>query len=192
MEVSLDTLFVGTHGYAMGLDSITLKTKWQTSLPGAGYEVTSVIAGGNNVAYAACYGRVFRLSESKGQVLNKGKLDGCSGDEVRMVLSRDGATIYAGSYGHGAALRSADLKIVYNLSLPGSGYSVTDVIETGQVACFGNNGHVFQVNNTGVIIGRNSLESLGLGRHEVRFAIIADGVEQLFVGTNGSTLALAI
>lgn len=190
MSRTLERLFIGINGYALGLDPIALATKWETSLLDYGHEITSVI-GGDRVAYAASNGRVYRLSESSGRVTHKDKLDRCGSSEVvEKVLSRDGTKVYAGSNGHGIALRSDDLRVLYKASLLGSGHTVTDVVETGQFGCFANNGYIFQIDNNGYMRAKNTLD--GLGCHEVRLAVVSGGVEQLLAGINGHTVAMAI
>ena len=186
LGISLDfsTFFVGINGYALGMDPTNLTTSWETSLPGCGYGITSII-GGVKVAYAGCNGQVYQLQESTGSVLHQNGLSGAGEDEVRMALDPTAAHLYVGTNGYGIGLHPDNLATAYSVSLPGSGYSVTDVVASNEVAFFANNGYVFQLDVAGNVDDKNSL--VGSGSHETRLAITAT---RLFVGINGYTLGL--
>ena len=191
LGISLDfsTLFVGINGYALGLNPTNLTTSWETSLPGCGYGITSIV-GGVKAAYAGCNGQVYQLQESTGSVLHQNGLSGTGKEEVRMALDPTAAQLYVGTNGYGIGLRPDNLATVYSVSLPGSGYEVTDVVAGNEVALFATNGYVFQLDVAGNVDDKNSL--VGRGNHETRLAITLHPATQLFVGINGYALGLSL
>ncbi|EDR05916.1 uncharacterized protein LACBIDRAFT_329421 [Laccaria bicolor S238N-H82] len=200
-------LLVGTNGYVLGLDPTSLNTLWQTSLLHCGYEVVSVLCA-NGSAFAGCNGYVYRLDqgsgevlstnslvgrgdyeESTGSVLHQNRLSGTGEDEVRLALDPAAAHLYAGTDGYGIGLRPDNLDTIYSVSLPGSGYSVTDVVAGNQVAFFANNGYVFQLDVAGNVDDKNALA--GRGYSETRLAITLNTPTQIFVGIHGYALGLS-
>ncbi|OCL04859.1 Quino protein alcohol dehydrogenase-like protein [Glonium stellatum] len=184
---SLATLFVGINGHAIGLDPSDLNILWNNDLSGSGNGITSVIAH-NNAAYVGYHGRVYRLDEAKGDLLNRNDLSGRGDGEVRFAVDETGAYLYVGTNGYGACLQSDDLDITYSVSLPGSGFSITDVVDGNEVAYFANNGFVFEIDLKGKVVKSSSLP--GLGRHEVRLGVNADTL--LAVGINGHCVGLGL
>ncbi|KAF7340893.1 Phosphatidylinositol-specific phospholipase C domain-containing protein [Mycena sanguinolenta] len=187
MTLANDVLLVGTYGYCVGLSPSNLATLWERSLPGCGYDITSV-AGGNGCGYAACAGYVYQLNASNGNVTNQNNLSGTGKSEVRLALRGDGVHLFVGTNGYGISLSASNLSTIYSISLPGSGYTITDVAPGTTTAFFANNGYVFQLNDAGNIVSTNSLP--GLGEHETRLAASASADVRIFAGINGYGVGL--
>lgn len=186
----VSTLLVGTDGHALGMDFNTLKINWQNDMPGSGWGTTSVL-GGNHVGYAACRGRVYRIDERSGSTLNQNDLFGAGSCEVRMTLDSGGTHLYVGTNGYGIGLRPDNLETIYSVSLPGSGYSVTDVAAGLQTAYYANNGYVFQLDSgTGNVVASNPLPRLGMG--VTRLSTDVQGTGALFIGLNGRVIAMGL
>ena len=187
MTRDVSTLLVGINGHALGMDINILKIKWQNDMPDSGYDTTSV-HGGNQVGYATCRGRVYRIGEHTGSTLNQNDLFGTGSYEVRMTLDSGGTHLYVGTNGYGIGLRPDNLETIYSVSLPGSGYSVTDVAAGLQTAYYANNGCVFQLDNgTGNVVASNSLP--GLGMSVTRLSTDLQGTGALFIGLAGRVIA---
>lgn len=187
ITLDLSVLLVGINGSALGLNPTSLAISWKTSFPASSSNITSV-AGGVNCGYAGCNGRLYRLDESTGKVLNENHLGGTGDNEVQMVLDAEGVHLYAGTNGYGIGLHPDTLKTVYSVDLPGSGHSVTGVADGDQVGYFANNGYVFQLDSTGSVTGKNPLP--GLGKDETRLATDLNGTGELAVGIRGFSAAL--
>ena len=157
---------------------------WETSLPGCGYGVTSVLYQGGYL-YAACNGRIYQLNPVTGQVVNSNPLPGFGTYEVR--LATDGSNLYVGTNGYALSLSLATLNTNWSTSLPGCGYAITSVLAHGGYIYAGCNGHVYQLDGSGSVMNQNGLP--GRGNSEIRLA--ADG-NALYVGTNGYALALSL
>ena len=182
-------LLVGINGYAFGLDPSTLGTRWIKSLPGCGTDITSVV-GGVAVGFAACAGYVYLLNASTGEDLNRNDLEGTGNHEVRLALDNNNSALYVGTNGYGICLRTDNLTTVYSTSLPGSGYTVTDVAAGDGVAYYANNGYVFQLDSSGNVSAQNDLP--GRGKYETRLATYCTGPAELIIGINGYSLGLNI
>ncbi|MCJ1423447.1 hypothetical protein MMC29_001330 [Sticta canariensis] len=186
----VSTLLVGINGHALGMDINTLKINWQNDMPDSGYDTISVL-GGSQVGYAACRGRVYRIDEHTGSTLNQNDLFGTGSHEVRMTLDSGGTQLYVGTNGYGIGLRPENLETIYSVSLPGSGYSVTDVTAGLQTAYYANSGCVSQLDNgTGNVVASNPLP--GLGMHVPRLSTDLQGTESLFIGLTGRVIALGL
>ncbi|PGH17311.1 hypothetical protein AJ79_01195 [Helicocarpus griseus UAMH5409] len=183
-------LIVGINGYTVALDAKTLDNKWYNSMPGAGKDITTVIAG-QGVVYGACNGRVYRIGETNGVLLQKNELSGTGSEEVRMALDTTSSRLYVGTNGYGLCLDANDLGELYKTSLPSSGYHVTDAAfgeqKVGYFAC---DGYVYQLDQSGEIAGENDLRDLG--KFETRLATSSSGYLELIVGIAGYALGLEI
>ncbi|TFK37908.1 PLC-like phosphodiesterase [Crucibulum laeve] len=190
MSLTLRTVFVGINGYALGLAFDTLDTQWETSLPRSGFGITSV-ASGIGVAYAACNGWIYSIQELSGGVLFTNQL-GAGDGEVRLAIDAEAQNLYAGLNGYAFGFNPTSMQMIYMISLPGSGKSVTDVVAGDKQAYFANNGYVFQLNLSGDITLWNSLPERG--EHETRLAVnpTTPNSGQLFIGINGYALALSL
>lgn len=188
--LDVSTLLVGINGHALGMDINTLKINWQNDMPGSGYDITSVL-GGNHVGYAACGGRVYRIDEHTGRTLNQNDLPGRRSREVRMTLDSGGIHLYVATNGYGIGLRQDNLETIYSVSLPGSGYSVTDVAAGHRTAYYANSGYVFQLDNgTGKVVASNPLS--GFGENVTCLSADLQGSGALFIGTGGQIIATAL
>ena len=158
-------------------------TVWQTSLPGCGYNITSVIEA-NGALYAGCNGIVYKQDPSNGTVLNTNNLPGMGNHEVR--LAADSNRLYLGTNGYVVALNLSDLSKAWECSLPGCGYNITSVVANGSSVYAGSNGHIYRLNpGDGSVLNHNSLP--GRGNAEVRLAL---GNNILLAGTNGYAIGL--
>ena len=192
LGVTLDvsTLLVGINGHALGMDINTLEINWRNVMPDSGYDTTSVL-GGNQVGYAACRGRVYRIDEHTGSTLNQNDLFGTGSNEVRMTLDPGGTHLYVGTNGYGLALRPDNLATIYSVSLPGSGYSVADVAAGLQTAYYANHGYVFELENgTGNVVASKRLG--GPGANVTRLSTDLQGTGALFIGLNGKVVAMGL
>jgi hypothetical protein len=187
-----NALIVGTHGYALALNTANLENKpiWETSLPGCGYNIVSVLANGGAV-YAGSNGHVYKLDPSSGNVQHDNSLSGCGNDEVRLAISGDSNTLLVGTNGYVVALDTSDLddnrSPKWQTSLPGSGYNIVDVLaDSAGFVYAGSQGNVYKLDPTnGAILEHNELSGMGYG--EVRLALLDN---MLVVGTHGYALAL--
>ncbi|KAF8316042.1 hypothetical protein DL93DRAFT_2045616, partial [Clavulina sp. PMI_390] len=207
------TLLVGTDGYILGLNSTSLSTNWQTSLPGYGYNVVNVLApGGGSIAYAACNGYVYSFTIADGGLQQQNSLSGLGNNEPRLALTLaadillqnslsgtgkaegrlslrdDDGVLLVGANGYGVAVKATDITTIYQTSLPGCGYNITDVVAGELFTYFGCNGYVYSLDESGNVIGQNALP--GLGNHETRLAVSAKADEHVFVGINGYAVGL--
>ncbi|KAI7972205.1 hypothetical protein EIK77_008269 [Talaromyces pinophilus] len=186
-------LLVGINGNTVCLDAYTLRTQWYNNMPGSGNDVTSVV-GGMGVAYAACMGKVYRLNEKSGELLNGNNLSGTGSYEVRMALDSTTSRLYVGTNGYGICLNANTLATEYSASLPGCDYKVTNVTDVAvgdqKVAYFACNGYVYQLNPSGQVSGQNDLP--GRDRGETRLATGHNGASELVVGIYGYAIGLNI
>ncbi|WP_019961786.1 outer membrane protein assembly factor BamB family protein [Woodsholea maritima] len=180
-------LLVGTNGYAIGLDPDTLDTKWQTSLPSAGYDVVSVIAGENG-AYFASNGYAYLIDPATGDISHTNGLSGMGKHEIRLSMSLDGQMLYLGTNGYALGLSPSNLGTVWKTSLPGSGYDVVSV-EAGPKGVFvGSNGLLYKLKqDDGSVQLTNNLS--GRGHHEIRLSI-NENATLMSIGTNGYALGI--
>ena len=182
-------LLVSINGYTLGLSCEKLLLLWYNDMPGSGHSTTSVI-GGQNLAFGACGGRVYQMVWSTGQTLNTNELSGTGSHEVRMMLDSRKSHLYVGTNGYGNCLRVNDLSTIYSVSLPGSGYSITDVAKGDNATYFANNGYVFQLNDSGTVVAQNDLP--GQGTYLTQLSTSSNRAVLLIVGINGSVLGLNI
>lgn len=180
-------LIAGTNGYVVGLDPITLASKWTQDLKGSGYHETSVSCTKDSV-YAGCNGLVLRLDPSNGHELCRNELKGYGYHEVRLDLTFSQKILLVGINGYALGLDAIDLKDKWSYDLPGSGYDITTVLGGANVCYAGCKGMVFRLDeSSGIKLQDNNLP--GAGKGEVRMAMDADGSE-LYVGTNGYAIGL--
>lgn len=187
MTLANDMLLVGTYGFAIGLSPSDIATKWQTSLPGSGYGNTS-IAGGNGCGYSACNGFLFRLASNNGSVTHTNGLAGTGKNEVHLALKGDGTFLFVGTNGYGISVDANTLTTIYSLALPGSGFSITDVVSGLNTAFFANNGYVFQLDVAGNVVTKNELPESG--ELETRLAVLPTADHRVVAGINGYAIGL--
>ncbi len=82
-----DLLFVGTHGHVRAIHKRTGRRAWDTSLPGTGYTLVSVLYE-DGVVFAASHGHVFGLDAATGAIRWKNALKGLGYDDVSLATSR--------------------------------------------------------------------------------------------------------
>ncbi|KAF8309372.1 hypothetical protein DL93DRAFT_1773391 [Clavulina sp. PMI_390] len=187
LTFAADVLLVGINGYALGLDSSSLSTDWQTSLPDCGYAITSV-TGGEGCCYAACNGYLYKIDASTGEVTDQNGMDGTGKAECRLCLRQDGGALFVGLNGYAFAAKSSDISTIYRTSLPDCGFNITDVISGVFYTYFGCNGYVYSLDDYGHVVTVNALP--GLGKHETRLAIDTKAQGDVFIGINGYCVAV--
>ena len=192
IAVEMTNLLYTVNGMVHVIDPETLEVKWSTTVPDSD-ESISVVAGASGVGYVASKGRVHRLRMADGLLTHHQDLTVTGEKEVRMALDLPSSRLYIGTNGYGISLKLPDLEIIYSTSLPGSGYSITNVASGNDVAYFAINGFVYALNSHGQIIAKNGLS--GRGYHETRLTTSPVGVAEiplLGVGINGYALGLTI
>ncbi|KAM7211716.1 hypothetical protein V8F06_012896 [Rhypophila decipiens] len=112
-------------------------------------------------------------------------------EDTRMVHDLPNKRIYIGINGYAVCVSTEGdmLKKLWNISLPGSGYSVTQVAlgpNNGRVY-FANNGYVFALDMGGNIVSANALS--GFGGKMTNLHVSSD---MLVVGIDGHCIALEI
>lgn len=80
-----DLLFIGTFGHAKAIDKRTGDDRWQTSLPGTGYDTVTVICEGF-VVYAGSKGYVFGLDARTGAILWTNSLSGLGHNDMSLAV----------------------------------------------------------------------------------------------------------
>lgn len=166
---------------------MSLLTQWQTSLPGSGYEVTTVLAN-QKAVYAGSNGYVYLLDCLKGSVLATNTLSGMGDHEIRLAQPEDGSLLLVGTNGYVLGLDPTSLNTLWQTSLLHCGYEVVSVLCANGSAFAGCNGYVYRLDQgSGEVLSTNSL--VGRGDYEVRLGISLD-LSTLFVGINGYALGL--
>ncbi|KAF5716518.1 quino alcohol dehydrogenase [Fusarium globosum] len=74
LDKTSNRLYAGCNGYGICMDATSMEVFYKTSLPGAGWNVTSVVSTGRSAVFG-CKGRVFQLDTS-GKVVAQNDLDG--------------------------------------------------------------------------------------------------------------------
>ena len=81
-------LFVGTGGSVKAVDRRSGEDRWQTSLPGTGYEIVSLVCEGDRV-YAGSKGHVFALDAGTGEILWSNGLAGLGHGHMCLALQSE-------------------------------------------------------------------------------------------------------
>ena len=81
--------------------------------------------------------------------------------DIHLALDAANNRLYVGTNGYGGLYDATNLAKKYLTSLPGSGYSVTDVVWAGNSGLFANNARVFQLNSSGTVTARNDMDGYG-------------------------------
>ena len=84
-----DYLFAGTYGHVLALDKATGEAVWNTSLPGTGYSVVSIVLADGNL-FCASGGRVFALDPQTGDIVWENGLPGMGMGLVYLTTARTG------------------------------------------------------------------------------------------------------
>jgi|GEM_PF-1881309 len=80
-----ELLFIGTCGHVKAIDKRTGEDRWQTSLPGTGFEIVSVICEGFLI-YAGSKGYVFGLDARTGAILWTNGLSGLGHEDMSLAI----------------------------------------------------------------------------------------------------------
>ncbi len=96
------TLYVGTDGYAIALDTTTLETKWQTSLPNTGDGKVNLLLT-DKYLFCGSSGHVYQLDHN-GNTLGHNNLSGRGKHEVKLSLDSSETVLYVGTDGYEIAL----------------------------------------------------------------------------------------
>ena len=83
-------LFVGTGGSVKAVDRRSGEDRWQTSLPGTGYEIVSLLCEGDRV-YAGSKGHLFALDARTGEILWSNGLAGLGHGHMCLALQSAGS-----------------------------------------------------------------------------------------------------
>jgi hypothetical protein len=108
--------------------------------------------------------------------------------EIRLALDATNNRLYVGTHGYGGLYDATTLAQKYLQPLPGSGYSVTNVVWLGNSGFFANNGRVFQLNNSGVVVARNDLD----GYKNVDTSLTILGNDKVIAGPDGWVVGLLL
>lgn len=165
-----------------------IKTDWQYSLPGTGYETVSILSA-NGYIYVASNGYVFQLDPHFGTLINKNDLTGMEQHEIRMVISEKKDQLIIGTYGNVIALDANNISTtLWKNNLKGEDTGVVSLVASSQYIYSATGGYVNTMSITdGSIISKNSLP--GMGNHEVRLALSEDE-KYLIAGINGNVVCL--
>ena len=87
MRRAEDLLFVGTHGHVRAIGKRHGRRVWDTSLPGTGYDVVTLLYE-DGVLFAASKGYLFALDALTGEIRWKNGLKGLGNDHVLLATTR--------------------------------------------------------------------------------------------------------
>lgn len=106
--------------------------------------------------------------------------------EARLVLDEAKQRLYVGINGYAGSYSAINLDRQYLISLPESGYSVTDVVSDGNSGIFANNARVSVVNGNGRVAARNDLD--GYGNRNTNLALL--GNDRVIASPDGYVVGL--
>lgn len=115
------TAYFGCNGHVQAVliqNFANCVWKAPTNLPNGLNTVTSVVATNLGDVYAGANGYVHKIN-AEGQVLYSNSMDGTGNYEVRLALSPDQKTLFAGINGQVWALSTDNLKELWRVTLPG-------------------------------------------------------------------------
>ncbi|MBI2241984.1 MAG: hypothetical protein HYU59_14415 [Magnetospirillum gryphiswaldense] len=115
-----NTVFFGCNGHVQAVNLNNFEESlWSSpvNLPSALNTLTNVLGCNQGHVYAAANGYVYKIN-SLGSVLYNNSLDGTGNHEVRLALSPDQQTLFAGTNGEIRALSASDLKEKWRITLP--------------------------------------------------------------------------
>ena len=81
-----DLLFIGTHGHVRAVSKRTGRKQWETSLPGTGYTIVSLLYA-EPVLYAASRGLLFALDPLDGEIVWQNRLKGMGHDHIVLATT---------------------------------------------------------------------------------------------------------
>lgn len=80
-----DLLFIGTYGSVKAIDKWTGEDRWQTSLPGTGYGIISLLCE-EFLLIAGSKGHVFGIDARSGQILWSNPLPGLGNEDMCLAV----------------------------------------------------------------------------------------------------------
>jgi Domain of unknown function (DUF4157) len=180
------SIFPGLHDLIVGALSPRIANisvdqdmwpRWSTSLPGSGFDITTVLPLGGRV-FAASTGHVYELDPVSGVVLRSLAVGG-SGDTR---LAGDGSNLYVGCSG---AITAIDLRgnwaAKWHVDLSGAGGNTVDVLAHQGRLFAGCNGYVYEIGLDGSARHRVTLGSF---TGDYTTSVCADAT-MLYAGTHG-------
>ena len=163
-----------------------LATRWSTSLPKAGYNVTTPLLVGGEL-YAGCNGTVFQLDPITGAVQSSLLVTGSVGvGDYETRLACDGTTLFVGVHGYVYGIALSDMsRVAWTCSLPSAGYTVVEVLSANGALYACSNGYLYQLDpGNGAVRGRLQLgSSFGSGDYTAQLAL--DDTGSILVGMHG-------
>ncbi len=81
-----DLLFIGTRGHVRAVSKRTGRKQWETSLPGTGYTLVTLLYE-EPVLYAASRGLLFALDPLDGNIVWKNSLKGLGHDHIVLATT---------------------------------------------------------------------------------------------------------
>ncbi|MGH3558003.1 MAG: eCIS core domain-containing protein [Mycobacterium sp.] len=186
-DYCVKSVFPGLHDLIVGAVSPRIANisvdqdmwpRWSTSLPGSGYEITTVLPLGGRV-FAASAGRAYELDQVSGVVLRSLAVGG-SGDTR---LAGDGSNLYVACAG---AITAIDLRgnwaaPRWHMNLDGAGGNTVDVLAHQGRLFAGCNGYMYEIGLDG---GARHRVKLGSFTGDYTTSICADAT-MLYAGTHG-------
>lgn len=175
IAVDPDGSFValGTSGYAAVYTAPNLDQKLWSVKMDKGSGPTTVLFNGTTL-YVADSGFIWVMDALHGgtplHTANIGQ--GAGYKDIHLALDAAQNRLYVGTNGYGGMYNATNLEKEYLTSLPGSGYSVTDVVWVGNSGLFANNGRVFQLNSDGMVTARNDMD--GYGNNDTSLALLGN------------------
>jgi hypothetical protein len=169
-----------------------LATRWSTSLPECGFNVTTPLQVAGRV-FAGSNGYLYELDPVTGAVLSTLLVTSSVGvGDYETRLASDGSSLFVGVHGYVSGVKLADVsRIAWSCSLPKAGYTVVDVLAgNGRVyAC--SNGYLYDLDpGSGTVASTLQLgSSFGSGDYTAQLAL--DGTGSLLVGMHGYAYRVA-
>jgi hypothetical protein len=153
---------LGTSGYAAVYTAPNLDQKlWSTKMD-KGVGPTTVLFNGTTL-YIADSGFIWVMDALHGgtplHTADVGQEAGYK--DIHLALDAANNRLYVGTNGYGGLYDATNLAKKYLYPLPGSGYSVTDVVWAGNSGLFANNARVFQLDSSGTVTARNDMDGYG-------------------------------
>jgi outer membrane protein assembly factor BamB len=154
-------LYVGTRGFVRAVRQSTGRKAWETSLPGTGYELVSLLPDGERV-FAGSKGRLFGLDARTGTLLWSNELRGMKYGHMQLATERDSPLIFVGIYGHVVAISKKTGRKKWQTSLPRAGYEIVSLVSENGRLMAGSKGLLFGIDpRRGEIEWTNRLQGLG-------------------------------
>ena len=82
-----DLIFLGTHGYVVGVHKFSGHEIWRTSLEGGGYNIVTLLVE-DGVLFAATHGYLYALDPASGEVFWRNDLKGLGHHMISLATAR--------------------------------------------------------------------------------------------------------